>query len=76
LLWLWPQPMLGDGLSFPVSEAVTGELYDAGQWVEANRVAGGEAEVERRLLDDGIGAMSARERDEVYHHGSPAGSMV
>lgn len=68
--------MLGDGLSFPVSEAVTGELYDAEQWVEANRMAGGDAGVQRPLLDDGIGTIPEGERAEVYHHGSPAGSMV
>lgn len=68
--------MMGDGLSFPVSEAVTGELHRGGQRVEASRVAGDDAGVHFRLVDRDSGVMSPSESGEVHHHGSPASSMV
>lgn len=61
--------MAGDGLSFPVSDAVNGELYSAGNWAEANRVAGDQV---RR----GETGTEADDVGEVYHHNTSTSSMV
>lgn len=68
--------MIGDGLSFPVSEAVTGELYGAGQWVEANRMAGEDESAHQWLVGFDPGAMGDRAKDAVIHHGTSLSSMV
>ena len=67
--------MSGDGLSFPVSEAVTGELYGAGQWVEANRMIGDEGP-HSRLASLESDATPGTAQHAAFHHGSSARSMA
>ena len=68
--------MTGDGISFPVSEAVTGELYGAGQRAEANHMAGEDEGVHQRLVPLDPGAMGDRAKDAVFHRGTSLSSLV
>lgn len=61
--------MTGNGLSFPVSDAVDGELYSAGHWAEANRVASDEVRQDRMIRE-------VRDDTGVYHHNTSAASIV
>lgn len=67
--------MTGDGLAFPVSEAVHGELYSAGNWAEANHIASDNREVNQRLGRDNMPIQTGG-GTEVYHHGTSVASMV
>lgn len=68
--------MVGEGLSFPVSEAVTGELYSAGNWADANLVASDEHALHRRLVGGDTVPIGPGNNTEVQHHHSSFASMV
>jgi hypothetical protein len=67
--------MVGQGLSFPVSEAVNGELFSAGNWAEANHTASDDREVLDRLGRTDLAVQPGGD-PEVYHHGTSVASMV
>lgn len=76
-LWMWPQPMLGDGLSFPVNPDAGGESAGA-EW--AKLVAPENRATEAHASEDAGVAMAnpyaARPGAEAVGSGGGSGSGV
>lgn len=68
--------MIGDGLSFEVSETVSGEFHSAMDWAEANRRGGTPREDHHVYRDDDDSGSVATDSVASSRYRSPSSSMV